>query len=202
MKMYALLQCAKAIYTEFQDEVLVRFLEHHPEKTDVVLGADDFLPIFIYVLCHSDIHTPVLTKELLWNLCHPDQLYGESGYYLTAYESALEYIQNLQLDMGGIDDDEFEADSVRRTITVLKADEEEFKAIMSPTNQIKKKIRRMSTSVIERVKTRNASIDSGSSTDRRISSDELKNERSQIVSNPLVSTSQSQRAPSSDNNPR
>jgi hypothetical protein len=97
MKIYALLQCAKAIYAEFKDEILPDIIAKNPGKTDVAIGADDFLPLFLYVLCHSSINTPLLTKELLWGLCHPDQLYGESGYYLTVYESALEFIQNIEV---------------------------------------------------------------------------------------------------------
>jgi hypothetical protein len=92
MKLYALVRCAKSIYSEFNDVVLKRIQAEYPGK-EVTLGADDFLPIFMFVLCQSDLRTPLLNKELLWGLCHPDQLYGESGYYLTVYESALEYCQ-------------------------------------------------------------------------------------------------------------
>jgi hypothetical protein len=28
----------------------------------------------------------------MWSLCHPDQLQGEAGYYLTVYESSIEYV--------------------------------------------------------------------------------------------------------------
>jgi hypothetical protein len=63
----------------------------------VVLGADDLLPIFIFVLCRSGLQTPIRNKELLWNLCHPDQLHGESGYYLTLYESAVTFVQDVEL---------------------------------------------------------------------------------------------------------
>jgi hypothetical protein len=35
---------------------------------------------------------PLLNRDLLWSICHPDLLHGESGYYLTVYESALEFI--------------------------------------------------------------------------------------------------------------
>jgi hypothetical protein len=96
MKLYALVGCAKSIYSEFQDVVLRRIQAENPNK-EVTLGADDFLPIFMFVLCQSDLRTPLLNKELLWGLCHPDQLYGESGYYLTVYESALEYIQCIPI---------------------------------------------------------------------------------------------------------
>ena len=58
-----------------------------------VLGADDLVPIFIFVLCQSGLVTPLRDKDLLWALCHPDQLYGEAGYYLTVYESACAFVE-------------------------------------------------------------------------------------------------------------
>jgi len=61
-----------------------------------VLGADDLVPIFIFVLCQSGLRTPLRDKELLWALCHPDQLYGEAGYYLTVYESAVAYVEAFE----------------------------------------------------------------------------------------------------------
>lgn len=64
----------------------------HDSSEASVLGADDFLPIFIFVFCRSELEHPIQNKDLLWKLCHPDQLQGESGYYLTIYESAVEYV--------------------------------------------------------------------------------------------------------------
>jgi hypothetical protein len=34
----------------------------------------------------------------MWNLCHPDQLHGECGYYLTVFESAIEFVQVEPVD--------------------------------------------------------------------------------------------------------
>jgi hypothetical protein len=65
---------------------------HESNEAASVLGADDFLPIFIFVFCRSELEHPIQNKDLLWKLCHPDQLQGESGYYLTIYESAVEYV--------------------------------------------------------------------------------------------------------------
>lgn len=149
-------------------------LADNKSKGDVAIGADDFLPIFLYVLCHSSINTPLLTKELLWGLCHPDQLYGESGYYLTVYESALEYIQSIDVEDDALlsleGEDDFEEDSGRRTISVTQGDSAEMAAIMSPSANIKKKIRRMSVNMIERVTTRSNSADTGDGGRARTSS--------------------------------
>jgi hypothetical protein len=66
--------------------------------SESVLGADDFLPIFIFIFCRSELVHPIQNKDLLWKLCHPDQLQGESGYYLTIYESAVEYVLAYEID--------------------------------------------------------------------------------------------------------
>lgn len=67
------------------------------QKIDVPkeLGADDFLPIFVHCLIQSGVEQPLLIKELLWRLADPDLLRGESGYYLTVFEAALEHIRNM-----------------------------------------------------------------------------------------------------------
>ena len=186
MKIYALLQCAKAIYSEFKSDILPRLMAKNPHKTDVAIGADDFLPIFLYVLCHSTIETPLLTKELLWGLCHPDQLYGESGYYLTVYESALDFIENIEVDSGILDSlqaDSFEEGPSRRTISVTQAGD--MTSILSPAAQLKKKIRRMSVNVIERVKPRNNSVDADSSGRGLSQSGSLPNFAKSSVTNPI-----------------
>ena len=59
------------------------------------LGADDFFPIFTFVVVRAQLSRPILLKELLWALCDPLMLQGEGGYYLTVYEAALEYIRGM-----------------------------------------------------------------------------------------------------------
>lgn len=187
MKIYALLQCAKAIYSEFKSDILPRLMAKNPKKTDIAIGADDFLPIFLYVLCQSTIETPLVTKEVLWGLCHPDQLYGESGYYLTVYESALDFIENIEIDSDlweAHQGDNFEECPSRRTISVTQAGD--MASILSPAAQIKKKIRRMSVNVIERVKTRTNSVDTDSSPSSHLSrSGSSPNFAKSAVTNPI-----------------
>ena len=92
---------SKEIYSEFKCEVLPALRERRESElsdADMTLGADDFLPIFIYVLCQTNLNHPHLNKNILWNLCHPDQLRGESGYYLTMYESAIEFVLSVEVD--------------------------------------------------------------------------------------------------------
>lgn len=113
MRIHALVRTAHAIYTEYKTQIVPsKQLEKNKHTTlstsnspfnskshsnsfnsdDYVLGADDFLPIFIFIFCRSELYHPIQNKDLLWKLCHPDQLQGESGYYLTIYESAVEYV--------------------------------------------------------------------------------------------------------------
>ncbi len=95
-RLNAIVRAAKAIYAEYKNEVIPRLSKKG--KHDAVLGADDLVPIFIFVLCRSGLLHPIFNKDLLWGLCHPDQLYGESGYYLTIYESAVAYVEDALND--------------------------------------------------------------------------------------------------------
>lgn len=56
------------------------------------LSADDFLPIFIFVVVQAAPEAPCRTQELLWALGGDRELQGESGYYLTMYEAAISYL--------------------------------------------------------------------------------------------------------------
>jgi len=39
----------------------------------------------------------------MWALCHPDQLYGEAGYFLTVYESACAFVEAFdEADAAGL----------------------------------------------------------------------------------------------------
>ncbi|KAG2768024.1 hypothetical protein JG687_00008339 [Phytophthora cactorum] len=66
-------------------------------QEDDVLSGDDFLPIFIYVIVHSDLEAPILTQVLLNRLCDPEKRRSESGYYLATFEAALHHILSLEL---------------------------------------------------------------------------------------------------------
>nr|XP_033809688.1 ras and Rab interactor-like protein isoform X2 [Geotrypetes seraphini] len=61
-----------------------------------VYGADDFLPVLIYVLVGSDLTSVQLDVEYMMELLDPTQLQGEGGYYLTTFFGALHHIVNFQ----------------------------------------------------------------------------------------------------------
>lgn len=93
-----LVRCCKAIYAEFKHSVLPLLGKEKGGADQAYLGADDLVPIFVYVFCKAELKTPHKYKDLMWNLCHPDQLHGECGYYLTVFESAIEYVEIEPLD--------------------------------------------------------------------------------------------------------
>jgi len=64
------------------------------KKPPSFLAADDFLPIFIYVFVQAELHSPLQARTLLWALANPKHLRGESGYFLTMFDAAIEYVQS------------------------------------------------------------------------------------------------------------
>ena len=60
------------------------------------LGADDFLPIFIYVLSHARIRDPLIVNELLGSTLIESLRVGQIGYYVTMFEAAVAYIQSVK----------------------------------------------------------------------------------------------------------
>ena len=154
MRLNALVRTAKAIYAEFKNDVMPTLITKG--KGDTVLGADDLLPIFIYVLCQSGLRTPLLNKELLWRLCHPDQLHGESGYYLTVYESAVEFVLNMdfgrQLDASRLPDLESDPSDISWRFNNLPTPTGD-----SFTSKLTTHLRRASDAVLETARSRSAS---------------------------------------------
>ena len=61
------------------------------------LGADDFLPIFIFAFVRSKIERPYALCELLSLMCDPAKTNGETGYYLATFHAALTHIHELDL---------------------------------------------------------------------------------------------------------
>eukprot|EP01113_Clastostelium_recurvatum_P026874 TRINITY_DN3229_c0_g1_i2.p1 TRINITY_DN3229_c0_g1~~TRINITY_DN3229_c0_g1_i2.p1 ORF type:complete len:785 (-),score=160.34 TRINITY_DN3229_c0_g1_i2:80-2434(-) len=94
-KLQIILATAKAINTTFDYE---NNRNRKPNTDPSYLSADDFLPIFIFVLVNSDVAQHFTLHDFLWQLADPDQLTGESGYYLTVYSSAINLILSLMMD--------------------------------------------------------------------------------------------------------
>lgn len=93
-----------------------------PGKACCSLGADDFLPIFIFCVVRAELERPCALGEnipytytfyeisisififiynslavLLTSLCQASKMIGETGYYLASFEAALEHIKEMDL---------------------------------------------------------------------------------------------------------
>ncbi|KAH8421465.1 hypothetical protein KR009_008556, partial [Drosophila setifemur] len=59
------------------------------------LGADDFLPVLVYVVAKCGFVGAEIEAEFMWGLLQPTLLNGEPGYYLTALCSAVQVLKNF-----------------------------------------------------------------------------------------------------------
>ena len=50
----------------------------------------------IYVTVQSNLTNLQSTTDFMWALCDPDQLSGETGYYITMFSSVVEYLKNWE----------------------------------------------------------------------------------------------------------
>jgi len=127
MQLMALARACKAIMAEFKNAVLPEIKKKGGK--DTYLSADNLVPIFVYVFCRSNMKSPNLYKEIMWTLCHPDQLHGECGYYLTVFESAIEFVDVEPIDE--IPGQDLDSDKQKANNKILSrlddmADEDEF----------------------------------------------------------------------------
>uniref|UniRef100_A0A8C6Y8J8 Ras and Rab interactor 3 n=1 Tax=Naja naja TaxID=35670 RepID=A0A8C6Y8J8_NAJNA len=74
-------------------KMLYEAMNLHCEKP---FGADDFLPVLIYMLVRCDVVSVQLDVEYMMELMDPSQLQGEGGYYLTTWFGALYHIENFR----------------------------------------------------------------------------------------------------------
>lgn len=68
------------------------------------LGADDFLPIFIFCFVQAKIERPQALCALLQTMCDPAKLNGETGYYLSSFHAAMTHIHE-DLDLSEVNDE-------------------------------------------------------------------------------------------------
>uniref|UniRef100_A0A0K8SCF5 Protein sprint n=1 Tax=Lygus hesperus TaxID=30085 RepID=A0A0K8SCF5_LYGHE len=65
-------------------------------KGGMMLGADDFLPLFVWVLVQSGMVAAEIEADYMWGLLHPSLLSGEGGYYLTTLSSAVHVLKSFR----------------------------------------------------------------------------------------------------------
>ena len=62
-----------------------------------LLGADEFLPIFIFCVVRAEMERPCALKILLQTLCDRINRIGEIGYFLASFEAAIAHIKEIDL---------------------------------------------------------------------------------------------------------
>ncbi|KAL0108302.1 hypothetical protein PUN28_015088 [Cardiocondyla obscurior] len=62
----------------------------------VALGADDLLPLVIWVLVRGKVVDAEIEAEYMWGLLHASLLSGEGGYYLTTLSSAVHVLKTFK----------------------------------------------------------------------------------------------------------
>jgi hypothetical protein len=59
------------------------------------MSADDFLPLFAYILVQTNLPEILMVKEIMDSLVDSDEKYGECGYYIATLEASIQLILNL-----------------------------------------------------------------------------------------------------------
>lgn len=62
----------------------------------IILGADDLLPLMVWVLVRGKVVDAEIEAEYMWGLLHNSLLNGEGGYYLTTLSSAVQALKNFK----------------------------------------------------------------------------------------------------------
>eukprot|EP00301_Raphidiophrys_heterophryoidea_P022119 c6355_g1_i1.p1 GENE.c6355_g1_i1~~c6355_g1_i1.p1 ORF type:complete len:591 (-),score=117.85 c6355_g1_i1:299-2071(-) len=86
----ALMASARMVYMLYKHE--------HEEKNHQLMGADDFLPIFIFVIVQACVECPLFVADFMWGLTDPQTLSGEGGYYITVFQSAMHHLRMINVD--------------------------------------------------------------------------------------------------------
>jgi hypothetical protein len=94
-KLRAIVEAAREISRLYSIEHDVS--EHPVHSRESHLGADDFLPIFIFCVIKAEMERPCALCVLLRTLCDRINRIGEIGYYLASFEAAISHIQELDL---------------------------------------------------------------------------------------------------------
>lgn len=88
-KLSVVMKCMQAIVSTIKQEC-----ESQREGEVLDIGADDLLPILIFVVVQSGIQSFDSQCQYMWSLASPDDLRGEKGYYLTMLSSAVDYLKD------------------------------------------------------------------------------------------------------------
>lgn len=83
----------------------------HQDDTNIA-GADDFLPLFIWVVMRSHIPRLCSNVNYVQTYLNPARLMGKWGYCLINLSSAIEFVKYIEADQLVIDPKEFEGNLI------------------------------------------------------------------------------------------
>ncbi len=69
--------------------------QHHTQQDNTPAGADDFLPLLIWVVLRCRIPHLYSNCDYIQSYLHPARLMGKSGYCLINLRSAIEFVTYL-----------------------------------------------------------------------------------------------------------
>ncbi|XP_015436399.1 PREDICTED: protein sprint [Dufourea novaeangliae] len=75
-------------------------VKHANSGRHVTLGADDLLPLLVWVLVRGKVVDAEVEAEYMWGLLHPSLLTGEGGYYLPTLSSAVHVLKTFKSSQG------------------------------------------------------------------------------------------------------
>ncbi|XP_043508470.1 protein sprint [Frieseomelitta varia] len=75
-------------------------VKHANSGKFITLGADDLLPLLVWVLVRGKVVGAEVEAEYMWGLLHPSLLTGEGGYYLTTLSSAVHVLKMFKSSQG------------------------------------------------------------------------------------------------------
>ena len=90
-KLEGLLDVSKMIFTVYDEEHPIEAKKGHP------MGADDVLPIFIYVIVQAQVPNLIFINHELQYLCDEDKRFSEVGYYLATLQASITHILEADL---------------------------------------------------------------------------------------------------------
>uniref|UniRef100_A0AAV1TC73 VPS9 domain-containing protein n=1 Tax=Peronospora matthiolae TaxID=2874970 RepID=A0AAV1TC73_9STRA len=94
-KAAVLVDVARCIYetdAREHDHATDRTASPKHQKRSTLMSADDFLPIFIFVLARCHLRSVIVTRHLISETMVTALMIGETGYYATMLEAAIGYI--------------------------------------------------------------------------------------------------------------
>ncbi|XP_066583942.1 protein sprint isoform X2 [Prorops nasuta] len=77
-------------------------VKHANSGRHVTVGADDLLPLLVWVLIRGKVVDAEIEAEYMWGLLHPSLLTGEGGYYLTTLSSAVQVLKTFKTSQGTV----------------------------------------------------------------------------------------------------